>query len=115
MIYCGTDKAELIYFHLDEDENELCAIVMEQDSDDNVFYVREYCNPDWEWKFMYTAANYEMVKHAIFDAGFDSKDMSDLLLMLDAIFEEYFDEIVILDECDCDGNCNCCNCNNKED
>ena len=109
MIYCGTDKTELIYFHLDENKDELGTIVMEQDSDDNVFYVRTYCNPDWEWKFAYTASHYEMVKHAIFDAGFDSKDMNDFLFALDTIFEEYFNEIIMWD-CDCDGSCNCCNC-----
>lgn len=110
MIYCGTDKVELIWFHLEEDENERHVITMEQDCDENVFYVRTCCNSDWEWKFVYTAGCYDMVKHAIFDAGFDCEDIEDLLWTLDGIFEEYFDKIVIWDECDCENGCECCNC-----
>jgi hypothetical protein len=112
MIYCGTDKVELIYFHLDEDKNERHFITMEQDADENVFYVKTCCNPEWEWKFAYTAGNYEMVKHAIFDAGFDSENMENMLYELDEIFEEYFEEIVMLDECncDCENGCNHCGC-----
>lgn len=107
MIYNGTDKVELIWFHLDEDESERHVITMEQDCDENVFYVRTCCNPGWEWKFYYTVDNYEMVKHAIWDNGFDSEDMDEMLWNLDACFEEIFDEIVIWDECDCDGACDC--------
>ena len=113
MIYCGTEKVELIYFHLDEDENNRHFITMEQDADANVFYVRTCCDLEWEWKFAYTATHYEMVKHAIFDAGFDSEDMHDFLCNLDEIFEEIFDEIVICDcdeACDCDNGCNHCGC-----
>lgn len=113
MIYYGTEKAELIYFHLDDDENERHFIAMERDPDDHVFYVRVCCNSDWEWKFYDTASNYELVKHAIFDTGFDAEDMDDMLWELDAIFEEYFDKIVIWDNecgCDCDNGCEHCNC-----
>ena len=114
MIYDGTENAELIYFYSDDDKNDRHFIVMEQDCDENVLYVRTCCNSDWEWKFYYTASNYELVKHAIFDAGFDSENMNDFLYTLDEIFEEYFDKIVIWDECDCDcdcdGHCNCCGC-----
>jgi hypothetical protein len=54
-----------------------------------------------------------MVKHAIWDAGFDADDMSDMLWALDEVFESIFDEIVIWDkecECDCDTGCEHCNC-----
>ena len=109
MIYYGTDKVELIYFETDN-KSERHFIAMEQASDENVFYVRTCCNPDWEWKFWYTADNYEMVKHAIWDNGFDADDMSDMLYALDEVFEEIFDKIVIWDECDCNGGCEHCNC-----
>lgn len=113
MIYYGTDKAELIYFHLDEDKNDRHFVTMEQDGDENVFYVRSCCNPNWEWKFYYTATNYEMVKHAIFDVGFDSVNMEEMLWELDGYFEDIFDEIVVWDkcECDCENGCEHCNCN----
>jgi hypothetical protein len=117
MIYYGTEKAELIYFHLDDDENDLHFILMERDYEEPVFYVRTCCNSDWEWKFYDTASNYEMVKHAIFDAGFDCENMEDYLFELDGIFEEIFNEIVIWDcdetcdaTCDCETGCKHCGC-----
>jgi hypothetical protein len=115
MIYNGTAKAELIYWHLDGDKTNVHFIAMEIDDDEPVFYVRTCCNEDWEWKFHYTVGNYEMVKHAIWDAGFDSADMEDMLWALDDIFEDIFEDIVIWDEeceatCDCESGCNCCNC-----
>lgn len=111
MIYNGTAKAELIYFHRENDKEDVHFISMEIDSDEPVFYVRTCCNPDWEWKFYYNPSNYEMVRHAIWDVCFDSEDMDEALWELDGYFEEIFDEIVIWDDCDCDGNCNCCGCN----
>ena len=107
MVYYGTDKAELIYFYLDGNKDDMHFIIMEQDCDENVFYVKSCCNSNWEWKFHYTVTNYEMVKHAIFDAGFDSYDTEEMLWRLDEIFEDIFDEIVIWDECECNGDCDC--------
>lgn len=108
MIYNGTDKLEVIYFHLENDESVRHFITMEQDCDESVFYVRTCCNDDWEWKFHYTSSNYEMVKHTIFDACFDSENMCEFLMMLDEIFDDTFEDIVVWD-CDCDGSCECCN------
>ena len=109
MIYYGTEKAEMIYFYNENYENDRHFIMMERDSDENVFYVRTCCNRDWEWKFYYTVSNYEMVKHAIFDVGFDSEDMADVLWNLDEMFDEIFEEIVVWDEHECNGNCECDN------
>ena len=114
MTYYGTEKAELIYFYPNGNKDDLHFIVMERDCDESVFYVRACCNSNWEWKFYDTASNYEMVKHAIFDAGFECEAMDEMLFELDGIFEEIFDEIVIWDECeatcDCESGCNHCNC-----
>lgn len=109
MNYNGTTKAELIYWHREDNKNDCHFITMEIDGDENVFYVRTCCNSDWEWKFHYTVGNYELVKHVIFDVGFDSENMADLLWNLDGIFEDIFDEIVVWDECECNGNCECDN------
>ncbi len=110
MTYYGTDKVELIWFHLGNNKDRH-IISMEQDCNESVFYVRTCCNSDWEWKFDYTTSNYEMVKHAIFDAGFNCESMDEMLFELDEIFEEIFEEIVIWDcECDCDSGCAHCNC-----
>lgn len=114
MIYNGTNKVELIYFHLENRPGERHFIAMEINSDEPVFYVRTCCNPDWEWKFCYTTSNYDMVKHCIWDVCFDSEDMDEALYELDGYFEEIFEEIVIWDECeatcDCESGCNHCNC-----
>lgn len=110
MIYKGTEKAEIIYFHTETDENDCHFIMMERDGNEPVFYVRTCCNSDWEWKFHYNLSNYEMVKHTIWDVGFDSEDMEEMLWELDGIFEEIFDKIVIWDKCKCDGGCEHCDC-----
>lgn len=110
MIYDGTQKVELIYFRTENDQNDVHFIAMEIDSDEPVFYVRTCCNSDWVWKFWYSPSNYEMVRHAIWDVGFDSEDMEEALWELDGYFEEIFDEIVIWDECDCENGCNHCGC-----
>lgn len=115
MIYHGTSKAELIYFHREDDKKDVHFIAMEIDSDEPVFYVRTCCNENWEWKFWYNASNYDMVKHAIWDAMFESENMEEMLYNLDMYFDDIFDEIIVLDEkcdgeCDCDEGCNCCNC-----
>ena len=107
MIYYGTKKVEHIYFHLEDDVDDLHYIEMERDADENVFYVRACCDHEWEWKFHDCVSNYEIVKHAIFDAGFDAEDIGDMLYALDSIFEDIFDGIIIWD-CEC--NCNNCNC-----
>lgn len=113
MIYYGTDKIEVIWFHLDDDKKNRHYVSMERAGDENAFWVRTCCNPDWEWKFWYTSDNYEMVKHAIWDAGFDADDMNDMLCALDEVFESIFDEIVLWDECDCDCETGCEHCNCK--
>ena len=108
MIYCGTTNAEFIYFHAENDADDVHFIVMEMDADEPVFYVRTCCNEDWEWKFHYTTSNYEMVKHAIWDNGFDCEDIEELLFELDGVFEYIFDEIVVWDECN--NGCENCSC-----
>ena len=116
MIYNGTTKAELIYFHSENDKSDIHFIAMEIDRDEPVFYVRTCCNPDWEWKFCYNQSTYEMVRHAIWDVCFDSNDIEEALFELDGYFEEIFDEIVIWDECkrDCDCETGCEHCGCKE-
>lgn len=113
MIYNGTAKAELIYFHLEDDKNDAHFIAMEIDSDEPFFYVRTCCNSDWEWKFFYSPSNYDMVRHAIWNAGFDSEDMEEMLCGLDQYFEDVFEEIVVWEcdsTCDCEDGCHCCGC-----
>ena len=109
MIFNGMMKTEVLFFHLENDVNELHFVEMERDCEEDVFSVRVCCDDEWEWKFYDEASNYELVKHAIFDIAFDSHNMTELINGLDEIFEDIFNGIVA-HECDCDGSCEHCNC-----
>ena len=108
MIFDGTMKSEALFFHLDNDKSAVHFVEMERDCEEDTFRVSVCCDDEWEWKFYDQASNYDLVKHAIFDVAFDADNMTELINGLDAVFEEYFYEIVAF-EC----NCGCENCNCK--
>lgn len=113
MIFNGMLKTEALFFHLENDRNEVHFIEMERDGDEGVFYVRVCCDDEWEWKFVDTASNYELVKHAIFDIAFDSHHMGELIEGLDEVFKDIFNTIVIWDceeTCDCETSHSHCVC-----
>ena len=113
MVFNGILKSEALFFHLEDDEDEVHFIEMERDSDTDLFSVRVCCNNAWEWKFFDVSCNYELVKHAVFDIAFDSHNMNELIEGLDEVFEDMFNEIVAWEceaTCDCNNSCNHCNC-----
>lgn len=115
MVYRGTNKTETIWMSPADDPKDIHYIEMTQSDDEPVFYVTTCCNEYWVWAFrMDGASNYEMVKHAIMDAMLGCDSMGKLLDMLDSIFDEYFEDILVEDEdeCECNGNC-CENCNHR--
>ena len=107
MVFRGMSQTETFFFHTDGDVH---YIEMERDGEEGIFYVKACCNDEWEWKFYDTASNYELVKHMIIDVAFSEDDMVDAMDALDGVFEDIFGEIVVWDECDCDGNCQHCGC-----
>lgn len=107
MIFNGIIKTEALFFHLENDTDDLHFVDMERDCEEGTFRVSVCCDDEWEWKFEDKASNYELVKHAIFDVALDAENMTELINGLDAVFEEYFYEIVAFECNNCCGNCNC--------
>ena len=105
MKYIGTYETEIIYFG-DEDDQHYIELI--KASDDPIFYVRACCDPSWIYKFCYDVSSYSMIKHTIVDAAFECNDMTELMDLLDDVFAENFDDIIVYDECDgCCGECKC--------
>ena len=105
MKYIGTNETEIIYFG-DEDDQHYVELI--KASDEPIFYVRVCCDPSWLYKFCYDVSSYEMVKHTIVDTAFECDDMTELMDLLDDVFAENFDDIIVYDECDgCCGECKC--------
>ena len=65
---------------------------------------------EWLWEFeLFNPSDYERVKMSVFGAIFECDTMIELAETLDDIFENGFEDILIVDECDeCDG-CGGCN------
>ena len=104
MKYIGTNETEIIYFG-DEDDQHYIELI--KASDEPIFYVRACCDPDWVYEFYYSPSNYQMVVHTIVDAAFECDDMTELMDLLDDVFVESFDDIIVYDECDGCGECKC--------
>ena len=100
-------------------QNEGCnddvhCIMITKSGEEPMFYVRCCCNEYWVWKFyMDNNSNYEMVKHVIMDTMLECDNMGEVLDALDECFEDIFYDIIVDDECDCDGSC-CENCNHRD-
>ena len=106
MIYYGTYMTEGILFHTKEDVNDFYIIALTKNPDGKTFRVEVDFDEDWNWEFMMDyPGNYELVKHAIMDIAFDSDDADELLMNLDEVFEDMFDEIVVCNKCAADCDC----------
>ena len=108
MKYIGTYETETILLG-DEDDQHYIELI--KSCDEPIFYVRACCDPSWVYKFCYDVSSYEMVKHTIVDAAFGCDDMRELMDLLDDVFVENFDDIIVYDECgDCSECCGQCKC-----
>lgn len=111
MIYCQTINKECIAVHPLNDTNSAHFVEIAKYGNIPMFAVwMNDGEDDWFWEFeMFTPSDYERVKMNIFDAIFECDTMLELAEALDAIFEDSFEDILIVDECDkCDG-CEGCN------
>lgn len=110
MQYIGTNEIEMVWLAPHGNEEDQHYIELIKSCDDPIFYVRACCDPSWLYKFCYDVSSYEMVKHTIVDAAFECDDMRELMDLLDDVFAETFDDIIVYDECDgCCGECGCGN------
>lgn len=108
MKYIGTNETETIWLG-DEDDQHYIDLV--KSCDEPIFYVRACCDPSWIYKFCYDVSSYSMIKHTIVDAAFECDDMTELMDLLDDVFAEGFDDIIVYDECeDCSECCGECKC-----
>ena len=108
MIYYGTGALERILFH-DDVLEEPHWIDMEMSLEDDIFAVTCCCDDSWEWVFYYNKSDYDRVKFTIMNAIYECDDVDELLDILDEIFAEDFEDILVdEDEFECDGCCGAC-------
>lgn len=114
MIYCQTTNVERIAVHPLNNINDTQYVELIKCGDTPLFAV--WANDgedDWFWEFkMLNPSDYERVKMNVFDAIFACDTMFELVEALNAIFENYFANILIADECgNYDDGCdNCDDC-----
>ena len=114
MIYYGTYNTEGILWHTSGDADDMHAILLTKECNAPAFTVNVCCDDEWEWRFsMKSPSNYEIVKHMIMDLAFECNNIDELVDAMDEMFEETLAEIVINDECECDGGC-CEGCNHRD-
>ena len=110
MIYTGTGIAEFIQVN---DDGEIFGIELVKMPDEPTFIVCSDYDDDWSYEFtLENNSDYERVKFNIMDAIFECNTMDELIGYLSNVFEDGFADILVYnDDCDCDGNCENCNCN----
>lgn len=111
MIYCQTINVERIAVHpLNNINNTQYVELMKYGSTPLFAVWMNDGKDDWFWEFeMFNPSDYERVKMNIYDAIFGCDTMLELAEALDAIFEDGFEDILVIDECaDCEG-CSGCN------
>lgn len=116
MVYYSNYMTEGIVFHTREDVNNFYIVALTKNLDGETFRVEVDFDDDWYWEFEMLPGAYEMVKHMIMDVAFDCDNEDELLMELDAMFEEMFDDIAVGHiysckcECDCETGCMHCGC-----
>lgn len=110
MVYYSTYKTEGIVFHSKEDIDDFYIISLTKHPDGKTFRVELDFDNDWYWDFEMYHGAYEMIKHMIMDVAFECESEDELIMELDAMFEDNFRELVVDDECDCEHGCKHCGC-----
>ena len=105
MTYYGTVKKEEIV--IKQDDGSFESVSLTKSCVAPTFIVATSYDDEWIWEFwMEDPSVYEMVKHMVMDAVFERDDMDELIEDLDGLFEEYFADLVVDEECD--GDCENC-------
>lgn len=110
MVYHGTYETEYIVFHANGDVDDICIIALTKNLDGKTFKVEVDFDEDWYWAFEMYPGAYEMIKHMIMDVAFECESEDELLMELDAMFEDNFRELVVDEDCDCEHGCKHCSC-----
>ena len=111
MIYHGMYETEYIVFHTNGDVDDICIISLTKNLDGKTSRVEVDFDEEWHWDFEMYPGAYEMIKYMIMDVSFNCDNEDELLMELDAMFEESFRELVVNDEdCNCGHDCKHCSC-----
>ena len=63
---------------------------------------------EWDWAFdISNPSDYERIKLCVFDVICECDTMEELACMMDALFREAFDDILIVDVDECESCCEC--------
>lgn len=115
MIYCQTNNVERIAVHPlnDIDNTQYVELIKYGNIPMFAVYVDDG-EDEWVWEFeLVNPSDYERVKMNIFDAIFVCDTMTELASALDAVFDNRFADILLIDECECCEGCkeDCCKYN----
>lgn len=109
MLYCKTINKEAILVHPMNDVANHQYVELTKYGDEPTFSVYMFDDEnEYFWEFdMCNPSDYERVKLCIFDSICECDTMEELGCMLNAIFEEVFGEILLVEDCadciDCEG------------
>lgn len=108
MVYCKTIEVERIAVHPMDNLKNTQFVELTKYGDEPVFSAWMYDGEEeWYWEFdMSCPSDYERVKLNIFDAIFECETMLELAHVLDEVFKDGFEDVLIQDECEC--KCLCC-------
>lgn len=121
MMLCGIYESEKIMVHPNDAPHTSHYVEITKDKDNPMFYVTSCCDEEWNWTFVYSKTNYELVKYTIMDLVMLCDTMDELIDALNDVFEEEFTEMTFNEaelqeeevEWECDGDCE--NCSFNED
>lgn len=115
MIFDGIIETEQFDLRSETDPDQIYSIVLIKAKYEPKFYVCSDYDPTWMWKFWnMSTTDYERVKMCILDIASECDDFDSMLFTLNAIFVEYFDDMLVQEEeheCKCGSECGgtCCN------
>ena len=109
MVYCSTGSLERLFFHPNNNLEERHWVDLEMSNCGATFSVTMCCDDEWVWEFYYTSkTDYERVKMCIIDMLYECNNMYELMSLLDEVFLEVFEDMLVEDEeVECCGNCLC--------
>ena len=110
MVYYSNYATEGIVFHSSGDVDDFVIIALTKNLDGKTFRIEVDFDNDWYWEFEMIPGAYELVKHMIMDVAFECDNEDELLMELDAMFEDNFSELVVDDKCNCEQKCEHCSC-----
>lgn len=108
MIFCGILEEENIVMHPNDNLEESHYITLTKEMHEAKFIVSCCCNEDWIWEFHYTSkTDYDRIKWCIMDMMCECEDTYELMDLLDEIFLDTFNDMIVWEEEDheCCGNC----------